>query len=139
MTDRVYQTDGSRRPTTRRIQSWHAPKPNDRAPAAFGADARMRRLARLVPLWPKEIAATEPDAAQRVVAALERALRGERRRGRSGHWSYDVNRHLALSRALHDEQVRLAALQKASETGATPHSRRLGPATETKSLRSNAV
>lgn len=31
---------------------------------------------------------------------LEKALREERRLGKSGHWSYDLNRHIALVQAL---------------------------------------
>jgi hypothetical protein len=34
------------------------------------------------------------------VAQIIRAWRAERRRGISGHWAYDLNRHLALSQAL---------------------------------------
>jgi hypothetical protein len=30
-----------------------------------------------------------------VLGKLRRALRAERRRATSGHWSYDLNRHLA--------------------------------------------
>ena len=28
-----------------------------------------------------------------------RSLRDERRRGQAGHWSYDLNRHIALAQA----------------------------------------
>ncbi|RIA55415.1 hypothetical protein [Dichotomicrobium thermohalophilum] len=128
------QSDKRRRP---RIQSWHAPEHRDRAPALFAADARTRRLARLVPLWPSEIESTDPADAERVVAALERALRGERKRGRAGHWSYDVNRHMALTRALQDERARLAALRrqgtKSERTGTRPAARHI----ETKALSSS--
>ncbi len=112
MTDQFHPRD-TRKQRTRRIRSWHAPQPIDRAPAVFLADSRTRCLARLVPLWPSEIESTEIACAGRVVAALERALRGERRRGRAGHWSYDVNRHAALARALREERARLAALRRA--------------------------
>lgn len=36
----------------------------------------------------------------RIVARLTRRLRRERQRGLAGHWSYDLNRHIALKQAL---------------------------------------
>lgn len=75
------------------------------------AEARTRRLSRLIPLWPREIASDDAASAEKIVRVLERALRGERRRGRGGHWSYDINRHLALARALRQERARLARLR----------------------------
>ncbi|MFP3921677.1 MAG: hypothetical protein ACLFPA_10915 [Dichotomicrobium sp.] len=90
------------------------------------ADERTRWLSRLIPLWPAEIESDDIAAAERVVRALARALRGERCRGRAGHWSYDINRHLALARALREERSRLMRLRgngQASpvrETGASP-------------------
>ncbi len=36
----------------------------------------------------------------REIRRLRAALRRERARGRCGHWSYDLTRHLALSQAL---------------------------------------
>jgi hypothetical protein len=121
-----------------RIQSWHARTPEDRAPAVFAADARTRRLVRLVPLWPREIESTDLADAERVVTALERALRGERKRGRSGHWSYDMNRHVALSRALREERARLAALRRSAEN-ASEDMRRTAGRIETKALASSAI
>ncbi len=35
-----------------------------------------------------------------ILARLKRALRAERQRARSGHWAYDLNRHIALRQAL---------------------------------------
>ena len=43
-----------------------------------------------------------------VVARLEAALRAERSRARSGHWTYDLNRHIALRQAWVAESARLA-------------------------------
>lgn len=59
-------------------------------------DKRNRELARLLPLWPSEIADTSLEGRRRLVAKLERALKAERRRGRAGHWTYDLARHAAL-------------------------------------------
>jgi hypothetical protein len=44
-------------------------------------------------------------------------LRLERQRGKSGHWCYDINRHLALKQALTHE---LAELRKLSELQRKP-------------------
>lgn len=68
---------------------------------AGGSDSydRSRHLARLLPIGPEEIADESPAARRAILAKLSRALRAERNRGRSGHWTYDLNRHLALSQA----------------------------------------
>lgn len=49
-------------------------------------------------MWPKELDDLTLDGRKRVVAKLARALRAERRRGRAGHWTYDLARHAALLR-----------------------------------------
>jgi hypothetical protein len=51
------------------------------------------------------------DGTAAIVARLERALRAERNRARSGHWTYDLNRHIALRQAFVAETGRLAALR----------------------------
>jgi hypothetical protein len=48
-----------------------------------------------------------------IVARLERALRAERQKARSGHWTYDLNRHIALRQAWLAETSRLDALARA--------------------------
>ncbi len=68
---------------------------------------RATHLPRLLPLGPAEIADTSTSARRRIVARLARALRAERNRGRAGHWTYDLNRHLALSQAYEAECRRL--------------------------------
>jgi hypothetical protein len=50
--------------------------------------------------------ADDPAAA---IARLKRALRSQRRLGRGGHWSYDLNRHFGLLQALKAEVARLRA------------------------------
>ena len=55
---------------------------------------RERHLPRCLPVGPDEIADR-----RRILARLARALRSERSRGRGGHWTYDLNRHIALSQA----------------------------------------
>ena len=76
---------------------------------AVGSDGyeRSRHLARLLPIGTDEIADKSPAARQAILAKLSRALRAERNRGRSGHWTYDLNRHLALSQA-HAAESRMA-------------------------------
>ena len=46
------------------------------------------------------------------LARLARSLRDERKRGRAGHWSYDLNRHLALTQAYEAEKKRLHQRQR---------------------------
>lgn len=46
--------------------------------------------------------AQNASAGQRaaISARLARAVRRERQKGLAGHWSYDLNRHIALAQAL---------------------------------------
>ena len=41
-----------------------------------------------------------PEERARIAATLARKLRRERQRGLARHWSYDLNRHIALKQAL---------------------------------------
>lgn len=81
--------------------------------AAFRAGAveyrRASILPRLVPVAPAEVADDSPAGTRRILALLARALRSERRRGRAGHWSYDLNRHIGLRQAMLAETARLKA------------------------------
>jgi len=70
---------------------------------------RSRDLPRLVALWPRELKDESAEGIGRVLEKLRRALRAERRRAMSGHWSYDLNRHLALLSAYKAEAARLEA------------------------------
>lgn len=65
---------------------------------------REKDLPPLIALWPHEIEDKSISGTERVIAKLSTALRAERNRGKSGHWSYDLNRHIALSTALKEEQ-----------------------------------
>jgi len=64
---------------------------------------RGRDLPKLLPLWPREIEALRPADHARLLAMLRRALRSERLRGLSGHWTYDLARHAQLLRAYRAE------------------------------------
>ena len=71
---------------------------------------RARHLPRLIPVEPKDLADQRPEARRAILARLARALRAERNRGRAGHWTYDLNRHIALKQAYVAERGRLAAM-----------------------------
>lgn len=68
---------------------------------------RQTALPRLLPMMPAELADDSEAARRRIVARLARALRAERMRGRAGHWSYDLNRHIALHQAYEGERQQL--------------------------------
>ncbi len=69
---------------------------------------RARHLPRVLPVGPDEIADISDAARRAIVRRLARALRAERNRGRSGHWTYDLNRHVALYQAYMAEREELA-------------------------------
>jgi hypothetical protein len=76
------------------------------------AYARARDLPRLIPLWPHELDDDSPEGCRRILVKLRRALRAERRRALSGHWSYDLNRHLGLLSAYKGEMAELSRLTR---------------------------
>ena len=71
---------------------------------------RARQLPRLLPLMPSEIRGGEPACTRAILLRLAKALRTERRLGRAGHWTYDLNRHIALVQAWRAERDRLRGL-----------------------------
>ncbi len=71
---------------------------------------RRRHLPALIRVEPGAAGADDAAETRHIVALLERALRAERNRARSGHWTYDLNRHIALHQALRAEEQRLARL-----------------------------
>lgn len=79
-----------------------APRPYD----------RLQQLPKLIGLWPSELTDASVKGAEKVVALLRKALRAERARGRAGHWTYDLNRHIALAESLKAEEVRLRGLTR---------------------------
>jgi hypothetical protein len=79
------------------------------AVAGASTYSRTRDLPKLIALWPHELDDESADGCRLVLGKLRRALRAERRRATSGHWSYDLNRHLALVSAYKAELVRLKA------------------------------
>jgi hypothetical protein len=91
---------------------------------AAGVEAydRLRHLPRLLPIDPVEIADTSIAVRRRVLARLTRALRAERNRGRAGHWTYDLNRHIALKQACTAERMWLEATDVAGRARMRPPS-----------------
>ena len=80
---------------------------------------RCQALSRLHRLSPEIILSETGDAASKVVAEIERALRRER--SRAGHWTYDLNRHIALHVAHRAESARLARLRARDATARAFH------------------
>lgn len=74
--------------------------------------ARARDLPRLIALWPHELDDDSPEGCRRILIKLRSALRAERRRALSGHWTYDLNRHLGLLSAYKGEMVELSRLKR---------------------------
>ncbi len=93
------------------------------AVVAAGVEAyrRDRALPRLARATPAELADGSPGMRRTLLARLARALRAERNRGRAGHWTYDLNRHIALRQAYLAERASLsesaATTDKALRTG----------------------
>ncbi|HPG89955.1 MAG TPA: hypothetical protein PLD46_09895 [Hyphomicrobium sp.] len=88
---------------------------------------RRAELQRLLPLWPSEANDLSLAGRRHIIHTIERALRGERRRGRAGHWAYNLSRHMALAQtwrlecaALKDAERALpnAPTKKRAENGA---------------------
>lgn len=68
---------------------------------------RDQHLALLIPVGPQDLSDQSIAGQDQIVRRLMRSLRGERTRGKAGHWSYDLNRHIGLVRALRAERARL--------------------------------
>lgn len=92
------QNQASRRT---RIRAWRATE----AIIRRGADAYHRRthLQRLIPIGADELDDDGPATRLRILLRLARALRSARMQARVGHWTYDLNRHVALRQAYQAE------------------------------------
>lgn len=62
------------------------------------------RLPRLIPVGPDDLVDNSRTGRLAVLRRILGALRGERMRGRSGHWSYSLDRHLGLVQAFEAER-----------------------------------
>jgi hypothetical protein len=72
---------------------------------------RTRDLPKLARFDPADLSTETIDGSEVILARLRRALRAERNRARSGHWTYDLNRHIALRQAYLAESERLENLK----------------------------
>lgn len=77
--------------------------------AGVKAYDRRRDLPGLIRVMPNSGDSETTADIEEIVARLERALRAERSRARAGHWTYDLNRHIALHQAQLAESQRLSA------------------------------
>jgi hypothetical protein len=77
--------------------------------ATLGDYDRASALSRFHRLSPGTIRSETPEAARAILQEIERALRAER--ARRGHWTYDLNRHIALLVAHRAESARFARLR----------------------------
>jgi hypothetical protein len=116
-------TGGARRAA---VHVWRAAAVEGLAAAVAGgrgAYDRRRCLPRLIALGSRDLDGADPALDREILVRLKRALRGERARGRAGHWTYDLDRHLALLQAIASEETRrgpaAAPPQAAVEPGAS--------------------
>jgi hypothetical protein len=94
----------------RRKITQNVPSPAQKA-AARPYD-RLSQLPRLIGLWPSEMQDFSVAGTVKILALLRKAVRSERSRGRSGHWTYDLNRHLALAESLKAERAHLREIDR---------------------------
>ena len=89
-------------PTRAKTLSWRSPDAHAAGALASTIEAgaghyqRDRLLPQLIPASAGDI---EAMPQRRVLLLIASALRHERARGRSGHWTYDLNRHIGLIQA----------------------------------------
>jgi hypothetical protein len=80
-------------------------------------DNRRAAIAEVLAVWPHEIEDETLAGRERLLTRLRSALRAERRRGISGHWTYDLARHIELLRIYRAE---LAAVSRCRNGSGTP-------------------
>lgn len=78
---------------------------------------RQSYLVSLIPVWPQEIADRSNEGSLHIIKLVRKALRSERIRGKAGHWTYDLNRHISLAWALKAEIADLRKLQRRNVPG----------------------
>jgi hypothetical protein len=89
---------------------------------------RRARLARLLPLWPEDLADDSTAGRLKLVSRLQSVLRAERRRGLAGHWTYDPARHRDLLAACRRELAPLPRQTRALDGGSRVRSELVGSA-----------
>jgi hypothetical protein len=107
---------GSHSPAQRRacerLRAGARPALNAALDSGLAGYDRVNALSRFHRLSRDTILSETPEAARKVICEIERALRAERARG--GHWTYDLNRHIALLVARRAETTRLARLTRSA-------------------------
>jgi hypothetical protein len=83
--------------------------------AGAASYSRSRDLPKLLALQANDIEDGGADATERIVAKLAFRARAQALLVRRRHWSYDLNRHLAILTALKAERAHLAHLRNSSE------------------------
>jgi len=78
--------------------------------AGSGSYQRQQHLQQLLPVSPVKINDRSSQNCRWIISRLATALRQERNRGRCGHWSYSLNRHVALLQAYRGERKLLEKL-----------------------------
>ena len=73
---------------------------------------RRRDLPKILSISPEELADKSAEGRRGLIARLLRLAHNSARAGRTGHWSYDPNRHIAILGALHAERDELTALTR---------------------------
>ena len=74
----------------------------------------------MLALWPHEIEDESRGGRLKLLARLRSALRAERRRGVSGHWTYDLARHVELLRIYREELAAIASPQAGNGAHKSP-------------------
>lgn len=59
-------------------------------------------------LEPDDFEASTPERRVQILLKLERTIERERLKGLRRHWSYDLNRHIALKQALDEMRAHMA-------------------------------
>jgi hypothetical protein len=72
---------------------------------------RERDLPRHIAVWPRELRDYSIPGHETIIAHIQKVLRATYAAALRGHWSYDVNRHVALLSALRAEQAGLRRLK----------------------------
>lgn len=72
-----------------------------------------------------EALAAEPELKLKFIRRIERAIERERLKGIHRHWSYDLNRHIALKRAL--DRLSEHVSRKWGPASGKRHAQRQGP------------
>lgn len=92
-------------------------QPTVRGPSRY---CRATDLPKLVAMWPHQINDGSALGRARLIAKLKRALREERLRGLSGHWTYDLARHSQLLAAYKCELAAFDANRAHDKQGPAP-------------------